>query len=499
MFRLFTAIVVVLITPAANAQFGGADIPDLSDVARALAGTQEAPTSGTSGVVRSGLVVPRVEPGETARGIARMLRESAEQNSGPQPVLAQFEAQMPAILANLETTLESVGLAPRDFGVAAGYALIYFWEAAEAEVIPEAASLAAARTVATATGEAWSDTFAAMTDAEQERAYETLLIVPTMLHTFAPLFEQNDEPARGAEMRATARSLFAALFGTDPASVRVDARGRISGLSSGAMATPDGLSPTEENAAAASPAAPRISGGALPSASANGADIYIKYTWGYGLNGMINSQEPLILFPDGTAVTDMPAGGVTEFTPGAIRAGLDSDDRREHVGTWERSGSRLTLRVDGETRVLRRTPRGWWDDEDPIDNESGYDTYFPVVEAGTRHILGPWETSTVLVTGMNSPNIPTVGFGESTDRVFYADGTYSELSERAVTGDFGGVGAYQTNRGSAAGRWRLDGPLLTIEQDGRRGIVLGFIMPNWSLDNPNDDMWVGRDYWERPD
>ena len=40
---------------------------------------------------------------------------------------------------------------------------------------------------------------------------------------------------------------------------------------------------------------------------------------------------------------------------------------------------------------------------------------------------------------------------------------------------------------------------MTLEKGGQRRIVLAFIMPEWSEDNPDSDTWVGTDFWERPD
>ena len=88
-----------LARPAA-AQLGSQDLPDLSGLAGAIADSVKTPPSGPEplkkrapgALYRSGLVVPSVHPGETARGIARQLREKVEAKSGPNPASAQQRA-----------------------------------------------------------------------------------------------------------------------------------------------------------------------------------------------------------------------------------------------------------------------------------------------------------------------------------------------------------------------------------------------------------------------
>ncbi|MEO0557621.1 MAG: hypothetical protein AAF170_05485 [Bacteroidota bacterium] len=508
MSRWFVLACFVL-APVAHAQFGTDGLPDLSGVAEDIAAAS--PTTAPSGTFRSGLDVPSLDPGAAATDLARQLRASVEAEAGPQPAMAQLEAQMPMILSAVETQLEGVGFGKRDFGVAAAYAFIYLWETAQNESIPEDPSAVAARTVATAMANHWGPAYSAMTPQKQETAYETLLVSTTLLTALEQQYEAVGATTEADQMRAAAAATFMALFGTGPEQVSVDADGRISGLATGRDA---GLAIPEADGPPALPPTPRAVSGSrtspLPPASANGAEVYIKYTWGYGLNGMTTSQDPLILFPDGTAIEDMPVGGVREFTSSSIAAAYEEDrDRRRNVGTWQRSGDRLTLTVNGETRVLRKTPRGWWDDDDPIDNETGYDTYFPVVLATPEHMLGPWVTQSLFVSGTIGGASPSVASGSTTNRVFYADGTFSEDRDSfvsATTANMGDafstgadVGMFSENSGQAAGRWRIDGPLMTIEKDGDRRIVLAFIMPEWSLENPNSDVWVGRDFWERPD
>jgi len=504
------AVLLIGLAPVAHAQFGGEGLPDLSGVAAAISAAS--PTAAPSGVFRSGMDVPSLDPGAAATDLARQLRASVEAEAGPQPAMAQLEAQMPLILSAVEMQLEGVGFAKRDFGVAAAYAFIYLWETAQNETIPEDPSAVAARTVGTAMAETWGPAFGAMTPTQKETAYETLLVSTTLLTALEQQYESVGASAEAEQMRSAAAVTFAALFGVPPAQVSVDAEGRIAGLASTGTTGPPAPPPAPRQVASSASVTNRqvdvVS--VLPAASANGAEVYMKYTWGYGMNGIIARQEPLILFSDGTAIEDMPEGGVREFTPAAIRAAFDdADDRRRYVGTWRRAGDRITITVDGETRVLRKTPRGWWDDEDPINNDTGYDTYFPIVLATPGHMLGPWVTQSLFVSGMAGGAAPQVSAGSTTNRVFFADGTFSEDRESfasATTANMGDafntggdVGVFSENSGQAAGRWRIDGPLMTLEKDGQRRIVLAFIMPEWSEDNPDSDTWVGSDFWERPD
>ncbi|GAB5536089.1 MAG: hypothetical protein Rubg2KO_23380 [Rubricoccaceae bacterium] len=517
MIRWF-AVLLIGLAPVAHAQFGGEGLPDLSGVAAAISAAS--PSAAPSGTFRSGMDVPSLDPGAAATDLARQLRASVEAEAGPQPAMAQLEAQMPLILSAVETQLEGVGFAKRDFGVAAAYAFIYLWETAQNESIPEDPSAVAARTVGTAMASHWGPAYSAMAPAQQETAYETLLVSTTLLTALEQQYEAAGAMAEAEQMRSAAATTFAALFGVPPSQVSVDAEGRIDGLATGSdsgLAIPSAAGPPapppapRQVTSSASVTNPQVDvASALPAASANGAEVYMKYTWGYGMNGIISRQEPLILFPDGTAIEDMPESGVREFTSSAIAAAFEDDrDRERTVGTWQRAGDRITLRVDGETRVLRKTPRGWWDDDDPINNETGYDTYFPIVLATPGHMLGPWVTQSLFVSGMAGGASPQVSAGSTTNRVFYADGTFAEDRESfasattASMGDAfntgGDVGVFSENSGQAAGRWRIDGPLMTLEKDGQRRIVLAFIMPEWSADNPNSDTWVGTDFWERPD
>jgi hypothetical protein len=76
------------------------------------------------------------------------------------------------------------------------------------------------------------------------------------------------------------------------------------------------------------------------------------------------------------------------------------------------------------------------------------------------------------------------------DRVFRADGTFAgdksrspdDTANRATPQSTALSPRPATAAKNSVGRWRLDGPLLTLEQNGQRTVHIAFIMPNWSKD-----------------
>ena len=229
-----------------------------------------------------------------------------------------------------------------------------------------------------------------------------------------------------------------------------------------------------------------------------GAEVLVKYGWGYG-TALITYQDPLVLFPDGAAFDQMPGRAVASFDPATLQAALQAEGEAEHVGTWRREGDALVLAFAGETRRLPRAERGWWDGDGAPDDESAYDTYFPVLHAAREDLLGPWVSQVLSTAG--TPGGAFAASGSTASRVFFVDGTFTEDRDRfaSATGEHAGgsVGAFATNRSGVAGRWRIDGPLLTVEEGGRRGVVLAFTLPEW--DDEDGDLWIGGDWWNRPD
>ena len=494
------AVAFALVAVSASAQTA---LPDLSVVAGGLAG----PPPAAASPYRSGLAVPSVQPGAAASGVAWSLRDAVSEVDDD--VADQLEALMPALLSGVEGALEQNGLARRDFGVAAGVSFVGLWEAARGQSLADASSTAAARGVAAAVAERWGPAYRALAPEDQEAAYETLLARAAVLAGLAEQLGPGSDV--GAPLRRASAETFEAVFGADPSAVSIDGAGRISGLAAVASPSPPAARPAlgGPDSRTASAAAGDVAG-SPPAASSAGVEVFLKYTTWYDYTSGFDrsAQTPLLLFPDGTAVEDYPSDPVASFTPSAVRAALEPDDRAQYVGTWRRAGDEIALTFDGETRRLRRTPRGWYDgDETPVPDDS-YDVYFPAVPLTREQLLGPWETQSLYVSGTAGGAAPMVALGSSGARVFYADGTFSEDRESfasvtdANVGDgfragAGTVGVYDTNRGRAAGRWRLDGLVLTLEWDGATSAVPAFVMPEWSV--TDTDIWVGDRYWERPE
>ncbi len=236
----------------------------------------------------------------------------------------------------------------------------------------------------------------------------------------------------------------------------------------------------------------------LPPPSDHETEIYVKYTWSFG-TALITYQKPLVLFPDGTAFDEMPSGVVTSFDPATLRAALTAEGEQAHVGTGRREDDALVLSFEGETRRLPRVERGWWDDEDSPDPDTPYKTYFPVLYANAEDILGPWVSESLLTVGVPGGNF--TASGSTAKRVFFADGTFTEDRDRFVsaTNEIAGstYGVFGSNDASVAGRWRIDGPLLTLEKGDQLDVVLAFILPEW--DDESGDLWIGGDWWDRPE
>ena len=147
--------------------------------------------------------------------------------------------------------------------------------------------------------------------------------------------------------------------------------------------------------------------------------------------------------------------------------------------------------------MLPQVPDGWWDGEGDYEPEAAYDVYFPAIIATADQIVGPWKASSLVTVGMaGGGDVPMVSSGSSRDRVFYGDGTFSSAfqSFAGAMGGSAGLGIYSENHGDSVGRWRLDGPLLTVEEDGQRRVLLAFLLPHWE-----DGLFLLGRNWERPE
>ena len=490
-------LVVALATPVWSQPAPG-HLPDLSGLSTEAMGTPVATSAG--GVFRSGLAVPSVRPGQTASAVAREMLADA----GPslQDGLRLLQPIMPQVLETIETEVASRGLASRDAGVAAGVAFVVLWGTARSEDLSDEASSAAIRTVGRAVAQTWSD-YPTLTPDQQEATYEAMLVRPSLLAAFAQQAQDASETAQEASPRRAAAQSFRTLFGVDPSGVLIDADGRVSGLAPVPVAARPG------SPAAPRPPAPPVAAAetTLPPVRADGVEVYLSYTAGVSaLSGILEiEQHPLTLFPDGTAVQEYPEGPVAAFTPAAIRQAFPPEDRAESVGTWRKQGGALVLTFAGETRRLPRTPKGWHDVEnDDLDGPSwdGYHVYLPASAIGAGQLSGPWEMEDLFLAGTPGSTLaPVVSGGRTGARVFYGDGTFSEVTRsglRVVAPDWA-TGTYPTSRsnaGQASGRWRLDGSVLTIDRDGARTVLLAMLMPEY--DDEDVAVWIGTDHWTRP-
>lgn len=232
-----TALLAVgfsLLSSSAKAQPGASGMPDLSDFAGAIAQSAEAPPAKAPdkpGLFKSGLPVPSVKPGETARDLGRQLREGIEKQSGPQPAFAQLEAALPQILSALEGEIEKNGFAKRDMGVAFAVSVLDMYETATKTKVPDAPSKVAIRTLATAIATHWGPKYLALKPEQKEKMYESIIMATILSTLLAQQFEAAGKTDEADTMRQGSAQLFQTLIGVPPAQVKIAEDGTISGLS----------------------------------------------------------------------------------------------------------------------------------------------------------------------------------------------------------------------------------------------------------------------------
>ncbi len=316
-----------------------------------------------------------------------------------------------------------------------------------------------------------------------------------------------------ATAQQAARQQLQSVFGIDASSLKHQADGTFvsaNAASGAAVASgkPGGKSATASEKHNAPPVA-AASTGPLPPASAHRARIFVKCTF----QPTETSFDQLILFPGGAAFTDVPSKPVSRFDEATLRASLKPYD----VGTWKQSGTTLVLTFPNQTRdkvtTLRKVPKGWYDGTGKIESDSSYDTYFPAAPLTSAQIAGPWKTESLVTMGMAGGAAPMVAHGSSGKRVFRADGTFAGGSESftsATTANMGDgfksdsfksggdVGVYGTKNKKGVGRWRLDGPLITMESDGKRSVALAYVLPHPNKTGP-PEILIDGDWWRRPD
>ena len=268
----------------ASAQMGAQDSPDLSGPAEVItkAAAPPAPTAGK--LFGSGLAVPSVHPGETARGIARQMRVGIEKQSGPNPALQKLEDAMPGLLSGLETLMGKQGFAERDLGVASGFFFIGNWQTATGQTLSDPAQAAAVRAVAASASKKWEARFRTLSPPAREKTYESLLISTALLNVFAQTFDKAGKAKDAASIRQTAGTLFEKVVGLPPAQVEVSVDGRIRTV--GTTATVPEAAPVARGA------------GVKPSQIAG---VYAQPSYGGGAGGFVSvSYEPVLALKDGT-------------------------------------------------------------------------------------------------------------------------------------------------------------------------------------------------------
>jgi hypothetical protein len=325
-----------------------------------------------------------------------------------------------------------------------------------------------------------------------------LLVTTSILSSFAQELEKAGKTSEAAGFRQTAAGIFSKLTGASPDKVTVAADGRINGLSSGTISSGGGVKNNQTTSNANN-----VNGSPLSAATLGGAQVFIKYSLSYYPSFTTNFRH-LILFPDGTAFDEIPNDPMPQFDATTLRSLL----KPREVGQWKAVGGTIVLNFSGKQRTLRKIAKGWYDGEKLPEKDSPYDTYFPVIAANSKLVLGAWKNSNLVTSGAMGGGTAMVAAGSSGNLVFNADGTFTSdrksfaSATTANMGDAyksgGDAGVFSKRNSIAAGRWRLDGILLTMEKDGQKSVQVAFIMPNWSKQQ-NENLMIQGDWWKRPE
>ena len=187
----------------------------------------------------SGLVVPRVKPGQAARAVFTVLRDKTEEAAVTQPemskvlpALKELEMQAPTILKAMEKELLlQYGFAPRDMGTAYAFAFLSLHESATGRKTTDIQDKAAGHTLSSAIGTYWAAKWKPLTPAAKEQMYESLLMSSALTQLLIEQFEKANKTEEVATLRAGAGETFETLVGVSPENVQIAADGRISGLS----------------------------------------------------------------------------------------------------------------------------------------------------------------------------------------------------------------------------------------------------------------------------
>jgi len=238
-FSLAVFGALLLLCPPARAQGGG--MPDLSDFAGAIAGAVDnAPPKKVAttpkGGFSSGLIVPRIKPGEGARAVGHTIRAAIEKQSGPQPAFKQLEDALPGVLTETEKQFVRLGFAPRDMGTAYAFAFIELRDNATGGNTPDATAKIAGRSLSSAIGKFWGPKFKNVKPADKESMYETLITATLLNSLFTQQFEKAGKKTEAQTFRGASAKLFEQLVGVPASQVEIGPDGQISGLKKDAPA-----------------------------------------------------------------------------------------------------------------------------------------------------------------------------------------------------------------------------------------------------------------------
>ena len=236
----------VFSSSSARAQSG---VPDMSDFAganaqaaiikRAEAAPPQKPATVPATGFASGLAVPRVKPGQSARGVFTELRLKTEEAAITQPdmmkvvpALKELEKQAPTLLKEIEKALlVQKGFAPRDMGTAYAFTFLTLHESATGRKTTDVQDKVAGRTLSSAVGSHWATKWKTVAPADREKLYESLIMASALTSMLVEEFEKAGKTEEVATLRAGAGETFEKLVGVSPENVEIAADGRISGLS----------------------------------------------------------------------------------------------------------------------------------------------------------------------------------------------------------------------------------------------------------------------------
>ena len=428
------------------------------------------------------------------------IEASPQIDASKKGALKQYAVQINQMV---ESAYQSYGFSKNDLGVALGALLETTWEIANGsfrvggnETAEEKAkTLAAVHQIQNALLSA--PAYKTLPNKNKQMAYEAATFISGNLAT--EWVQAGSDATKKAKVQAEAKQQLQTMFGVGARSLTRRPDGTFASTSASSASANAGAA--KSGSAAKTPAASaatKPSGGPLPAASIHGAQIFVKYVF----QGTSTSLDQLILFPDGAAFSDLPPKPVASFDEATLKASV----KPFYVGTWKKSGSTLTLSFPNATRdkvvVLHKVPKGWYDGS-PVKTDDSYNTYFPVRLLTPQSLAGAWKTQSLTTMGMAGGAAPMVAAGSSGTRVYNANGTFSGGSKSFASAttqnpDTGNVGVYGKNQKNGAGRWRLDGPLLTMEEGGRRTVTTAFILPNWKKNGP-PDVLIDGDWWKRPE